>query len=220
MNEKNIPIKETGRTILKVIPSAIPIWTASAVWITGALLLPMYKLPVLIVTALISAAAGLIVKKVLPKETRTIELPFRSGDERVDHAINSLDEAQKRLTENAALIIRDYPETGRTLNETASTLSCIREELVKDSGCLKKLRRFFDYYLPTQLKLADKYVEMINTKKAGEYSMNTFLSAEKALVQLNASFRKQYDALFEDDSLDVETDIAVLDTMLKQDNLK
>ncbi len=220
MNAEKTQIVNGSPTVEKEIPSAIPIWAASAIWLLSAFFLPMYKLPVIIITALCSAAAAVITKKFLPKETKTIQLPFTSGNERLDNAVKQLDEAQTKLTANASAIIERYPETGRTMNETAATLAFIRSELIKDGGSIKKLRRFFDYYLPTELKLADKYVEMVNTKKSGENSMNTFLSTEKALAQLNSAFKKQYDALFEDDSLDAETDLDVLETMLNQDNLK
>lgn len=219
MNNNPPNEKQSGK-IEQIIPSAIPLWAAGAIWILSALVLPMYKLSVILVTALISTAVALILKKTLPKETRTIEVPFTSGNEKLDNAIISLDTAAKRLRDIAAEISADSPQASETVNETASTLGYIRAELLKEPDNIKKLRRFFDFYLPTQIKLAEKYREMVSTKKTGENSMNTFLSAEKALAELNSAFKKQYDALFEDDSLDVESDIAVLDTMLKQDNLK
>ncbi len=220
MNNTVTQTVKGGRTVEKEIPSAIPFWTASAVWILCAFALPMYKLSMIVLTALISAAAAIVTKKILPKETKLVELPFESGDEKLDSSVRQLDEAQQKLVSIASEIGNRCPETGKTLNETAATLAFIRSELIKDNGSVKKLRRFFDYYLPTELKLAEKYREMVFAKKSGEYSMNTFLSSEKALQQLNSAFKKQYDALFEDDSLDVETDIAVLDTMLKQDKLE
>lgn len=200
-------------------PSAVPIWSAAAIWFAAAFTAPVSKLSVILLIALISFLTAFTARRFAHGETETIELPFSSGDERLDGAVAALDNAQEKLTANAAEIINVYPETGRTLNETAATLAFIRSELIKDGDSVKRLRRLFDYYLPTELKLAGKYVEMAHTKKAGENSMNTFLSIEKALAQLNTAFKKQYDALFQDDFLDAETDLSVLETMLKQDNL-
>ena len=44
-------------------------------------------------------------------------------------------------------------------------------------------------------------------------------SIEKALEQIRTAFEKQHDALFEEDALDMTTDVAVLETLLKQDAL-
>ena len=147
MNNNPPNEKQSGK-IEQIIPSAIPLWAAGAIWILSALVLPMYKLSVILVTALISTAVALILKKTLPKETRTIEVPFTSGNEKLDNAIISLDTAAKRLRDIAAEISADSPQASETVNETASTLGYIRAELLKEPDNIKKLRRFFDFFRP------------------------------------------------------------------------
>lgn len=219
MKSKSSQVSPDGRFITKEIASALPLWIAAAVWIFAALVFPLYKLSVLILTLVLSVAAWFIARKLMPKETVTEEIPFTSGDAKADDAIKTLNEAMELLTADSRSLEDKDLETVMLLDETIRTLKKIRDEIVNDPPVTKKLRRFFDYYLPTELKISSKYVQILHTGKPGENTAATVKATSDALQRLNTAFKKQYDALFSDDSVDAEADLSVLDTMLKQDNL-
>lgn len=49
--------------------------------------------------------------------------------------------------------------------------------------------------------------------------MNSRREIEEMLDNINRAFEKMFDKLFEDDALDVSTDISVLSTLLAQEGL-
>lgn len=82
---------------------------------------------------------------------------------------------------------------------------------------LSQLRRFMEYYLPTTLKILSSY-SRIDTVS----SQSTEQAKAKIETSLNlviTAFNKQLDKLYHDDFLDVSTDIEVLETVFKKDDL-
>ncbi len=84
---------------------------------------------------------------------------------------------------------------------------------------LPDTRKFMDYYLPTTLKLVEKYryyeeqdVQVRSVKEAR-------VEIEKALDNINVAFKNLLNSLYQEDTLDVSTDIKVLETMLAQEGL-
>ena len=80
-----------------------------------------------------------------------------------------------------------------------------------------QVRGFLDYYLPTTRKLLDAYADF---EHAGLDSEN--LTASKARItaaveKLEEGYRHQLDALYRADTLDIETEIRVMETMLQRD---
>ncbi len=82
-----------------------------------------------------------------------------------------------------------------------------------------QIRRFMDYYLPTTLKMLSGYRKMDERQVAGKNAEETRAQIRKAMDTVVKAFNKQLDALYQDDMLDLSTDIDVMETMLKQDGL-
>lgn len=221
-NEKNpVIIEKDGRKYKEVpINSALPIWTAAAVWLIAALLLPMYNVLHLIGIGLISIGAALLVKKILPKETKLVEIPVNTGNHDLDETVKTINETVAALNGVAAKIETAKPEIAKRLESITKTAAKIRDALVESPGDLPKARRFLNYYLPTTQKLAGKYATLIAQEADSSNIKEASLAIEYALTQVDASFANQLDALFADDALDVSTDITVLETLLARDNLK
>lgn len=100
-------------------------------------------------------------------------------------------------------------------NTTANIFSYVEKHPEK----LPDTRKFMDYYLPTTLKLVEKYrqyeeesVQVASIEKAkGEI--------EKALDTIDTAFQNLLESLYHEDTLDVTTDIEVLEDMLEQEGL-
>ena len=84
---------------------------------------------------------------------------------------------------------------------------------------LPEIRKFMSYYLPTTLKLVNTYREFEEQPVQGENITAAKREIRDTLDTISAAFEKLLDRLFEDDALDISTDISVLQTMLAQEGL-
>lgn len=82
-----------------------------------------------------------------------------------------------------------------------------------------QIRRFMEYYLPTTLKMLGSYRKMDERGVAGQNANTTRERIRSAMDVVVDAFKKQLDTLYQNDMLDISTDIDVLETMLKQDSL-
>ena len=211
-------MEKDGRLYREVVrKSALPIWGAAAVWVLAALFAPMHSLACLIIVAVVSLAAGLVLAKVLPKETEWEEIPFQSGNADLDTVVretNGLLETLQKAREVSA------PDTATRLGSIADSVKKIRDALVAEPRDLPVVRRFMNYYLPTTEKLLNKYVFVLQQDTDSQNITDTKAAIESAFVQIDTACKNQLDALFADDALDISTDITVLEAMLTRDNLK
>ena len=81
------------------------------------------------------------------------------------------------------------------------------------------VRKFMNYYLPTTLKLLKSYDMLEEQSYQGENILASRKKIESVLDTLIAAFEKQLDRLFQNDALDIATDIDVLETMMAGDGL-
>ena len=84
---------------------------------------------------------------------------------------------------------------------------------------LSEISKFMRYYLPTTLKLVNAYREFESQPVQGENISAAKTEIQGALVTINRAFENLLDSLFENDALDISTDISVLHTMLAQEGL-
>ena len=84
---------------------------------------------------------------------------------------------------------------------------------------LSDIRKFMNYYLPTTLKLVQTYHEFSGQPVQGENITKAKKEIEEMLDNINQAFEKMLDKLFEDDAMDISTDISVMSTMLAQEGL-
>lgn len=82
-----------------------------------------------------------------------------------------------------------------------------------------QLRSFLNYYLPTTLKILRAYAQLDAQGIEGENISAAKGRIEGMMDQVVSGFEKQLDKLFQDDALDIATDVEVLENMLKKDGL-
>lgn len=95
----------------------------------------------------------------------------------------------------------------------------IFEHIDDNPDKLPDIRKFMNYYLPTTLKLVETYYEFSIQPVQGENITAAKKEIEEVLDNINGAFEKMFDKLFEEDALDISTDISVLSTMLAQEGL-
>jgi len=93
-------------------------------------------------------------------------------------------------------------------------------EYIKDKPeKLPQIRMFMNYYLPTTLKLLESYSRIERVGVAGQNMQEAKDNIEKILDMLVVGFEQQFDQLFGAESMDITSDIEVLEQMMKKDGL-
>ena len=82
-----------------------------------------------------------------------------------------------------------------------------------------QIRKFMDYYLPTTLKMVKGYRMLEERGITGQEAVYARNRIDDALLVVLQGCEKMLDKLYQDDVLDLTTDIDVLEQMLKRDGL-
>ena len=76
---------------------------------------------------------------------------------------------------------------------------------------------FLNYYLPTTLKLLNSYAEFEEAGVSGRNLTEAKERIERIMDNLVEGFERQLDELYRSDTMDIESDIRVMEAMLKRD---
>ncbi len=200
--------------------SAIPFYGAAAVVILWCLLLPLYRLWHFALLAAVSVGAYFLLRKLFPGTREEVEVPEpepeSTGDAQTDALLAEGRQAVKELRRLRASILE--PTVRSRIDELTALTEKIFEDIVTDPGDVPQVKRFAGYYLPTTMKLLNAYDRM-SGEGSGENVAGTLKRIEDILDTTVAAYQKQYDALFANEALDIETDITVLESMLKREGL-
>ena len=82
-----------------------------------------------------------------------------------------------------------------------------------------QLRSFLNYYLPTTLKILRAYAQLDAQGIEGENISAAKKRIEDMMDQVVYGFERQLDKLFQDDAMDIASDVEVLENMLRKDGL-
>ena len=209
---------------------------------------PLFRLFDYAVLALVMLGAGKIyravVNKIHQKEDEAAEEEERRERQREEYARKRREAEEKRKAEQAkattgdaavdSLILRGQqlleqirsendrlpePEISEQIDTIESIANQIFKAVIEQAKKAPQIRRFMDYYLPTTLKMLVAFRRMEEGNVTGESADNARQRIRESLDMVIEAFNKQLARLYEDDALDITTDIDVLETMLKQDGL-
>lgn len=96
---------------------------------------------------------------------------------------------------------------------TAGILDTVRQRPERADDA----RRFVSYYLPVTLKLLESYRLMEKQSYQGQTIQSSRTQIEAALKKLVFAIEQQQDRLFRSEAMDVDAEIAVLETMMRSD---
>ena len=119
----------------------------------------------------------------------------RLNDEIEDEAVSERIDRIEEHTRNIFDYVTDHPEA------------------------MPQIRTFLNYYLPTTLKLLESYSRIERVGVAGENMKKSKENIESILDLLVVGFEQQVDQLFKNESIDISSDIRVLETMMQKDGL-
>lgn len=100
------------------------------------------------------------------------------------------------------------------LEEITARIFKVVEEDPQKKG---RIDRFMTYYLPTTQKLLDAYAEFENAGVEGENLRQAKSCIESTMDSIVRGFEHQLDQLYRADAMDVDSDIRVMEQMLRRD---
>lgn len=110
-------------------------------------------------------------------------------------------------------------DMSRKIDRIGEITAKILEYQHKNPGKAGQLRSFLSYYLPTTLKILRAYAQMEAQGIEGENIRSAKQRIEGMMDKIVEGFEKQLDKLFQDDAMDITTDVEVLERMLDKDGL-
>ena len=209
-----------------------PIYTFAGVWLVAACFLPMYRLWALLLTlGLSSFCAYLMGKHAAKKEQKQAEAPAteaqpaqpktaapqKSYGPEIDPI---LQEGNRALSEMGRIYmsVQDV-EVRKKINELMRITDKITQDAIHDPSDIPQIKKFMNYYLPTTIKLLNAYDRMSAQGIEGENLDKSMKNINDMLDQAIEAYKKRLDSLFENQALDIETDIEVMNQMLAREGL-
>ncbi len=151
-----------------------------------------------------AAAAEYFFKKDRPAYTTPVQ-----AEEGYSGMLRSIRRANDRISD---------PVLSAKIDRLEMIAGRIFKAIEDDPSRQAKAKTFLNYYLPTTQKLLDSYADF---EAAGISGSN--LSQAKAKIELTmdkivAGFERQLDELYQADAMDVDSDIKVMESMLRRDS--
>lgn len=198
-------------------PSALPFYAAAAAGLALCAALPVYKLWALAVALAGAAAAFVAARRVCPPQVIEREVPFHTGDGDVDEMLTGI---QKQLDTLRALndALPD-PQLSAAMDRMEKAGRSILEVVEQAPAKAKQIRRFANYYLPDAVHVLEQYAAMARQGVRGENAAAVRSEVEKNVGMIAAAFEHQLDALYAAESMDLSADLAVLETLMKNQGL-
>lgn len=110
-------------------------------------------------------------------------------------------------------------EISDKLDNTEMIVTKIFERIGENPEQLPQARKFIQYYLPLTEKLVEAYKNFDEQGLEAESIKKSKQEIKNTLDTINKAFFRLYESLFEDDVIDVNSDISLLRTMLAQEGL-
>jgi hypothetical protein len=209
------------------------LYIALLLWLTCCGPLPMYTIGGIIAAGLITYAGSKLIDKLIDqlfdgkKKQAEPYIPYTQPQQtaqpastygpEVDSIIADGNRAMAEMGRLYASI--ENPEIKRKINELMRVSDKIVQDAIHDPSDVPQIRKFLDYYLPTTIKLLNAYDRMDAQGIQGENIDGTKQNILEMLDTAIEAFKKQLDSLFANQALDIETDIDVMNTMLRREGL-
>ena len=155
--------------------------------------------------------------KTLPVRVVRVPVAYATGSEDVDALLNgvtaNLDALHKLNDEIPDKQLSDamdrMEKAGRSIADTVA----------KTPDKARNIDRFARYYLPEMVKLMGAYAELEKQGVKGDNADQIEADLRRNADTTAAAFENLLDALYSAEAMDISTDIEVLDSILKSQNL-
>ncbi len=208
-----------------------PLYGFGLSWAGLSAALPMQKLwAILLTAALAGLVAFLLGRSSAKKEQKKHQEELEKAREAARAAAAKksygpdidpiIAEGNRALSEMGRLYlsIKDT-EVRQKINEIMRITDKITQDAIADPSDIPQIKKFMNYYLPTTIKLLNAYDRMSSQGIEGDNLDRSMKSINEMLDQAIVAYKKRLDSLFENQALDIETDIEVMNTMLAREGL-
>lgn len=214
--------------------SARRTYIALLIWLICCGPMPMYTIGGWVGAALLTFAGAKIIDKLIDRlfdgkkqGAAQTEIPYVKPQETANHATSYgpevdsiIADGNRAMAEMGRLYASiDNPEIKHKINELMRVSDKIVQDAIHDPADVPQIRKFLDYYLPTTIKLLNAYDRMDSQGIEGENIDGTKKNILEMLDTAIDAFKRQLDSLFANQALDIETDIDVMNTMLRREGL-
>ncbi|MBO4854144.1 MAG: 5-bromo-4-chloroindolyl phosphate hydrolysis family protein [Oscillospiraceae bacterium] len=110
------------------------------------------------------------------------------------------------------------PELSAKIDRLEEIAARIFRAVEESPAKKEKASTFLHYYLPTTQKLLDSYADFEEAGVSGANLSQAKARIEKTMDNIVSGFARQLDELYQVDAMDVDSDIRVMETMLRRDN--
>ena len=246
-NEKIDKVGKIGKIEKKMAEvekkSALPSLSIGITWVVCAVLFHINSATKFFLTAVLSYIVYLIIKqKFPPKKVEIImepekeKAPPKPEKKTAPQKVSALTPEERELKDLNERINLYFIEIkllndsigdefiSSELYEIEKALKKIQIQLNDDANASKpkiieQLTQFFDYYMPTTIKILNSYRRIENQHLTGDNAMETKKRVEESLPFVRQAFEKELDNMFSDEMIDITTDIDVLESVLSKEGL-
>ena len=205
----------------KRIKSVVPIYVMAAAFLLYCLILPMFQIFHIVIALIVAIVcylvAGLIFRGKIVEMPREVTFE-KSGNASADAMITQGRDYLRRLDE-LSKTISDAAIVSQIANLRAISIQ-IFEFIQKNPGHARKITTFMDYYYPTAIKFLENYAKFAAKSVKGENISAAMSQISDSLAKIEEAFAHQLDSLYSDKALDITTDIAVLENIMKSEGVK
>lgn len=112
-------------------------------------------------------------------------------------------------------IIKDK-DVSLKLDRMEKIVAAIFHEVDINPNQAKKLNTFMNYYLPTTEKLLESYIDINEKQVKGDGLQQVQKDIVRALDSINDAYENLLEKFYEEQELDISSDISVMETIMKQ----
>ena len=195
----------------------LPLWLAALAWPVGALVFPVYTLWGLAATAALSVVVYFVAARLCPVRIVPREVPYGTVSEDVDAMLAGIEKNLDTLhaLNDAIPDAKLSAEMDRMERAGRGILQAVEANPDKAG----QIDRFARYYLPEVVKIMAVYARMEQGGIKGDNADQIQSEVRANAATMATAFENQLDSLYSAEAMDISTDIQVLDTILKGQNL-
>lgn len=201
----------------KQVRPVLPLYLAALAWPVASLVFPPYTVGNLAIVAVCSAVVYLAARRLCPMRVVRTLVPYATGSEEVDAMLNGI-----TANLDALHALNDaIPDTqlSRAMDRMEKAGRSIVSVVEGAPDKARQIDRFARYYLPEVVKLMSAYANLEKNGVRGENAEQILTDLRRNADTTAKAFENQLDALYSAEAMDISTDIEVLDSILKSQNL-
>ena len=151
----------------------------------------------------------------------TLVIPDVKEEQKIRESVGKkLEKAKKQNKQIEAVIPKiEDSKTKEHVRSITGTITKIIDTVFKNPKKIKKIRNFFDYYLPVLLNIILRYDEIENQKLTTKEGKEFMASAEKMIAEADESFKSLLSNMYQSDMIDIGAEMKVFNSMLASDGV-